>query len=308
MTQRRCKGPVDGMEWIAERQQDKDRGARLLEWDELPDWQRDNEYVLSNYRPASFSLRTSFESLGAVHNETINIYSHVFGATLFFGLPYALYRLVPDRMAMAQMPDVVVFSTFFLGVAICFFLSCTFHTIANHSPRVNILGNQLDYLGIVVLMWGSTIPSVYFGFYCDLQLQRRYWAVVSILAMLCIITTFNSRFRHPNLRPYRAFMYTGLGFSALGFVIHGLLLYGWDIQNRRMSLDWMGLMTLLNMIGALAYAVRIPERLSPRKFDVYGNSHQILHVMVVFAGLAHMNGLLRAFDYAHSQNLPCPEN
>lgn len=38
----------------------------------------------------------------------------------------------------------------------------------------------------------------------------------------------------------------------------------------------------------------------PETFDVFGSSHQILHVMVIFAGLAHMRGLFQAFDYAHS--------
>lgn len=54
-----------------------------------------------------------------------------------------------------------------------------YHIIGNHSPNVQKLGNQLDYLGIVILMWGSTIPSIYYGFYCDPGLQKAYWANVS---------------------------------------------------------------------------------------------------------------------------------
>ena len=42
-----------------------------------------------------------------------------------------------------------------------------------------MFGNQLDYLGIVILMWGSTIPSIYYGFYCDPTLQKAYWINVS---------------------------------------------------------------------------------------------------------------------------------
>ena len=52
-------------------------------------------------------------------------------------------------------------------------------------------------------------------------------------------------------------MYAGLGLSALIFIIHGLVLHGWEIQNRRMSLNWMGLMAGLNLTGAAAYAVRV---------------------------------------------------
>ena len=39
--------------------------------------------------------------------------------------------------------------------------------ISSHSQRVAAFGNQLDYLGIVILMWGFTIPTVYYGFFCD---------------------------------------------------------------------------------------------------------------------------------------------
>lgn len=51
--------------------------------------------------------------------------------------------------------------------------------MANHSERVASFWNQLDYVGVVVLMWGSTIPSVHYGFYCDPGLQHFYWSVVS---------------------------------------------------------------------------------------------------------------------------------
>lgn len=56
---------------------------------------------------------------------------------------------------------------------------CSFHIVANHSECVAARGNQLDYVGVVVLMWGSTIPSIYYGFYCNPNLQALYWLVVS---------------------------------------------------------------------------------------------------------------------------------
>jgi adiponectin receptor len=52
-------------------------------------------------------------------------------------------------------------------------------------------------------------------------------------------------------------MYSGLGLSAIAFIIHGLLIHGWEIQNRRMSLDWMALMASFNLTGAIAYASRV---------------------------------------------------
>ena len=52
-------------------------------------------------------------------------------------------------------------------------------------------------------------------------------------------------------------MYAGLGLSAVVFVVHGLIKYGWEVQNRRMSIDWMGLMALFNFSGAITYAARV---------------------------------------------------
>lgn len=109
----------------------------------------------------------------------------------------------------------------------------------------------------MVLIWGSTIPSIYYGFYCDPKLQKVYWLNVSVLASLCVTATLHPKFRHPTLRPYRAAMYAGLGLSAIVFVVHGVLLHGWTTQNRRMSLDWMALMAMLNLLGAITYAARV---------------------------------------------------
>lgn len=100
-------------------------------------------------------------------------------------------------------------------------------------------------------------------------------------------------------------MYAGLGLSAVVFVVHGILLHGWTVQKRRMSSDWMGLTAFFNLMGAVIYAARVPEMLRPLKYDIYGNSHQILHVAVIFAGLAHMFGLFRAFEHLHTHVPVC---
>lgn len=158
---------------------------------------RDNEYILSGYRPETQSLKECFRSVWYLHNETgtrnqinlpnsrepaelfpVNIYTHVVGAAFFLAMPIYAYKALYLHYPQATRADIVVFSTFFYGVSICFFLSVTFHVFANHSPRVQSLVNQLDYLGIVILMWGSTIPSIYYGLYCDTGLQMAYWTNV----------------------------------------------------------------------------------------------------------------------------------
>ena len=152
---------------------------RLLHWDELQPWQQDNHYIFKHYRPASNSIRTSLHSLTYLHTESVNIYTHLFGAIFFVSLCLPLYQALQPRYASASIADLLVFASFFLGAVFCLGISATYHLMSNHSPGVNRLGNQLDYVGIVALITGSFLPSVYYGFYCNTRLQLLYWTMVS---------------------------------------------------------------------------------------------------------------------------------
>jgi len=156
-----------------------DHWYTLLKWDDLPHWRQDNHYIQGYYRRNSGSILKSFGSLAYWHNETINIYSHLIPALLSLPCAVAIYKLLQPRYEQATKSDVTAFCCFFLGAALCLGMSATYHTISNHSPMVNQIGNQLDYVGIVLLITGSFIPCVYYGFWCAPTLQKVYWAMVS---------------------------------------------------------------------------------------------------------------------------------
>jgi adiponectin receptor len=149
-------------------------------WHEISPWQQDNAYIHSGYRPASNSFAKSWQSLGYLHNETVNIYSHLLGAVLAFVSSGILYTTLAPRYPTASRDDVYVFSCFFFGAVACLGMSATYHTISNHSHEVAVLGNKLDYLGIVFLIWGSFIPVLYYAFQSEPALMRTYWAMVRL--------------------------------------------------------------------------------------------------------------------------------
>jgi adiponectin receptor len=162
-----------------------------------------------------------------------------------------------SRYFTASRADVIVFSTFVLGIIVCFLLSASFHLFSNHSEMMRILGGQLDYLGIVILIWGSTIPYIYYGFACSPSLQRMYWAVVSVLASMCVVAVLDPGFRRPSHRLYRTLMFAGLGISFVVPILHGVLLFGWEVQRKRMSLDWVVVNMVCNGLGAVVYSTRV---------------------------------------------------
>ncbi len=153
--------------------------ALVVMWDDLPSWQQDNHYIHSGYRPASGSFYKSFASLGYLHNESVNIYSHLLGAGFFAVIGSILYTAIKPRYDTAATGDVLAFSCFFAGAALCLGMSATYHATSNHSQVVARFGNKLDYVGIVFLITGSFIPSIYYGFYCQPRLQKSYWTMVS---------------------------------------------------------------------------------------------------------------------------------
>lgn len=158
----------------------------LLRWNELPSWMQDNnEFILAHYRPPSYSYFRSFQSLFYLHNETVNIHTHLLGSFLLFFTSFTVYAFEVHSVSVA---DICVFGCFFLGAVVCLATSAIFHTISNHSPGVSRLGNQLDYIGIVFLITGSFIPSVYYGFYCEPSLQKIYWGMVSQRPLLLLRT------------------------------------------------------------------------------------------------------------------------
>ena len=168
-------------------------------------------------------------------------------------------------------------------------------------------------------MWSSMVPSNYFGFYCSPRLLYSYNTIVitplsqpcisladsttqaTASALGCAISTMNPQFRSPTYRVTRSAMFALLGLSAFVPVIHGIILNGWQVQNRRMAITYFLGLGLLNGTGTAIYAARLPEKRYPGTFfDLYGSSHQIMHVLVACGALSHAVGLVKAFDYWHS--------
>jgi len=161
-----------------EKAEQKTKKAVTVLWNEIPTWMRDNHYITSGYRPQSDSYRSSFGSIGSIHNESVNIWIHLIGAVLAITAALTMYTSLRPRYQHATSEDVMVFGCFFLSAFACLGMSATFHTILNHSQTVAKFGQRLDHIGIVVLIWGSFIPSIYYGFSAEPALVRVYWAMV----------------------------------------------------------------------------------------------------------------------------------
>ena len=128
---------------------------------------------------------------------------------------------------------------------------------------------RLDYCGIAMLIMGSFVPWLYYGFYCHYQPKIIYLTVVTVLGFFSIVTSLWDKFSTPQLRPVRAGVFMAFGLSGVIPAIHYVCMEGWFNDISRASLGWLVLMGLLYILGAMFYALRIPERWFPGKFDLW---------------------------------------
>ena len=152
-----------------------------IHYDDLPHWLRDNPSIQTGYRPPSSSFTASLSSIMHLHNETVNIWTHLLGSVLFLILAVTLYSNVASRYPTATVADISAFSAFFAGATGCLGMSAAYHTISNHSEGVAGWGNRADYVGIIGLIVGSFVASCYYGFLCEPFLQHIYWTMVRLL-------------------------------------------------------------------------------------------------------------------------------
>ncbi|ODQ68599.1 HlyIII-domain-containing protein [Nadsonia fulvescens var. elongata DSM 6958] len=284
----------------------------LCTYDQLPEWQKDNEHILDGYVRETNSYLKTLRSLMYIHNESVNIYSHLVPAILFAVALAWFAPLEPLFTSKPSSTDMIFLRLFPLGAFLCLFLSATFHTLKSHSHVVASFGNSLDYLGITFLIASSMISLTHFSlpvFPHDhpshpemsmimekLSANALFTGITFSLGVVCVVVCLHPSFRLPHFRSYRATMFILFGLSGVLPVCYSLFEFGFNITWHRAQLGWILAEGLIYILGAVTYALRIPERFSPGSYDYFGHSHQIFHFMVVIAAICHARGLWGAYE------------
>lgn len=153
----------------------------LLSFDEMPEWFRreSNPWILRGYRPISGSALASFCSWSYIHNESVNIYSHLIPAVFFLLGEWYIQQYLASRYSGFTNADFIVFSIFILTAVTCLSLSATYHTLSNHSQHVEHLCLRLDMLGVVIFILGDLVLGIYMVFWCQSLPRNIYWSMVS---------------------------------------------------------------------------------------------------------------------------------
>ena len=271
----------------------------LQSYHEIPEWYQDNNVIREGYRPASNSFLDCLQSLSYVHNETCSIYTHLCPAALAIYCEIQLLLHFRDVYPAATQVELRIFSSYFIGAAICFALSAAYHTLLNHSELVASIALRCDYVGILALTLGKFISGVYVCFYCEPVLQNVYWTMIMTLGAITATVLISPMLQHRKYRTFRALSFVFTALSGFAPLIHGVLIFGVDRMWRQSGMPYYLLEGLLLGVGVCFYVARVPESMKPGYFDIWGSSHQFFHVLVVLAFVTHGVGIWTAFDYSY---------
>ncbi|PSN48521.1 Adiponectin receptor protein [Blattella germanica] len=261
---------------------------KVCHFHNLPQWLQDNDFLHFGHRPPLPSFYACLKSIFRIHTETVNIWTHLLGCVAFIGV--GTYFLTRPSIEI-QLQEKLVFAVFFAGAVLCLGLSFAFHTFHCHSEFVGKIFCKLDYCGIAMLIMGSFLPWLYYSFYCEYQPKVIYLSIVSCLGIIAIVVSLWDKFSEPGCRPLRTGVFVGFGLSGVVPAVHYAIAEGWFNAISRASLGWLMLMGCLYILGAVLYALRVPERFFPGKCDIWFQSHQIFHVLVIAAAFVHYHGI-----------------
>ncbi|KAL0073055.1 hemolysin-III related-domain-containing protein [Phycomyces blakesleeanus] len=271
---------------------------RLLHYEELPIQWRNNEHILTGYRFLN-STAECWHSLLYVHNETGNIYTHLFGL-VFLAMVGTYHLLYSPVLSDIPLSDKVFFGVFFVAACKCLLCSTVWHTLSGISDLQTYRKVAcLDYVGISVLICASIILCEYYGFYNHDIWRNTYITATGSMAILGVAMPFMSWFDHSERRWLRTMFFVVMASSAVVPIIHLCIANG--LQETANFLSPFSKSISSYIIGVIVYSNQLPERIWPGKFDHFGHSHQLWHLFVMggiwfnYTAIFHMVNLRETY-------------
>jgi adiponectin receptor len=247
-------------------------------------------YILSGYR-LNHHIKDCLESLFGIHNETVNIWTHIIGATFAF---YFLYRLIAfdyrEGIMNFLMPLVYDF-----GFGYSLALSSVFHGFNCINEHYHYTLRIADFCGIGVAILGSCAPVAYYTFTCSPLSLFLWLGLVTILFPLFLWMPFATFFH--DKRMLRTMLFVVAALIPFFCIAQYWLMYGFGQRIEKIlfykvleTYFWYGL-------GIILYVTRIPEKFWPGSFDTFGASHQLWHVLCAYGMYRIHLGVYDARDF-----------
>eukprot|EP00357_Protocruzia_adherens_P000020 CAMPEP_0114978812 /NCGR_PEP_ID=MMETSP0216-20121206/4022_1 /TAXON_ID=223996 /ORGANISM="Protocruzia adherens, Strain Boccale" /LENGTH=313 /DNA_ID=CAMNT_0002340065 /DNA_START=176 /DNA_END=1117 /DNA_ORIENTATION=+ len=254
----------------------------------------------SGYR-VNLTFRAASRSIVQIHNETINIWSHIIGALIFL-------KLFWDEFWDLHHPFVeTTFLLIYLGsCTITMVLSSLYHSYNCCEKKIAQAVFKCDLSGISLLEGVSGLLVAFSAFRCDRMAVVCLCGLQLFLISAAMILINSDKFIRDEYKNCRAFFFMFFN------VCCAIMLPIWYFMNSNADErgDFMGkIVACLSMyvIGFVIYITYFPECVFSKKtrfFDIYFNSHQFWHL---FSFLGALLGyyLFKGWAMYHAHGAHC---
>ncbi|PRT56059.1 Uncharacterized protein C30D11.11 [Wickerhamiella sorbophila] len=274
------------------------RSNGLLSIDELPDGWKDNPYIINGYRFCR-NHTECISSVGRLHNETANIWTHVVGFIVLLGL--AFYEMPStDTWQALTWVDRIPVVVFIIAALKCLFCSVTWHTFCNIAHlHIKQRMSCVDYTGITVLIAASIVTTIHASLYCHPVARTFYTILTSLFGVGGVLFTWTPSFDSPEARHTRVIFFVSFALSGVVAGLHAMI---YRAASEVVVFYLPVVKSLLcYAVGIVFYAFLIPERwMQGTIVDYIGMSHNLWH-LCVFGGIYyHYKATLLLFEEAKS--------
>jgi adiponectin receptor len=211
-------------------------------------------YIEYGYRKPA-SLLDTFMTLFSVHNETMSIWSHLIG---FVCVVVAGFNVSYDLLSSYDysLLEVVSFGSFIFCASLCLLLSSMYHWFGCYSEGLHVCLLRLDVTGIGLLVSGSYFPGVYYGFYCNPEVQLLHWGLTLLVFFIGVSAPFiDWKINNVPVRPYVLASLVVVGFVPFAhwLCITPALFMEEVVREFLLMFSWYG-------VGFFFFVTKIPER------------------------------------------------
>ncbi len=267
----------------------------LIHYDDLPEPWKINPHILKGYR-FSDGKWACVRSMVSIHNELINIWTHLLGFLMVLATAFYFYPS-SSNFSKSTKADVFIAAVFFFAACKCLACSIIWHTMNSISHQTLLERFAcVDYTGISMLVAASIMTTEYAAFYCEPYSRWIQMTITGLMGIGGVILPWRKTFNRADKAWLRVFFYVSLALT--GCIPFSQLAYTRGINYALQFYGPIFKSLLVYMTGALLYASKTPERFFPGLFDYVGCSHNIWHVAVLGGIFFHYKAMQSMFTSA----------
>ncbi|XP_051800867.1 membrane progestin receptor beta-like [Acanthochromis polyacanthus] len=266
-------------------------------------------FILSGYRPPGLPLRCYILSLLQIHNQTLNVWSHLLAAvciTLRFTMFAVLrgggilgFRLQgPEGQGFSLDAASLPLVLYVFSAVMYLSFSAAAHLFQSHSEQLHDWFIFLDSVGVAVFQYGCALAlSVYSAdaAWTQSMLGKVFLPGSALLAWLSFAACCYAKLHFHRLDPLNRKFVQLVPTSA------GLLLVIGPLTQRLTAQQWSPAVMLhllqvaLFLLSFFFFSCPVPECFAPGRYDIIGHAHQLSHILSALGTLVQQEALFHDF-------------